>query len=86
MYNRKMSISSIVKKILNKIKCKCRCFSDCEISYNASLKRNNTNTNLNNNTNNNENTNINNVSVINTPNTEHRPLPRIPENNYVVIE
>jgi hypothetical protein len=57
------------------------------VTYNASLRRNNTNSNLNTNTNTNENTNINNNNInISTPNTQRRELPRIPENNYVVIE
>jgi hypothetical protein len=53
-----------------------------EMAYNASLKRNNSNLHTNTNTNTNENTNINNVSVVNSPNTEHRPLPNI----YTIIE
>jgi hypothetical protein len=61
-----------------------------EMAYNTSLrksKKNNENINNNENENNNEttNTNINNIQI-STPNTQRRELPRIPENNYVVIE
>ena len=61
-----------------------------ELSINNSLrksKKNNENINNNENENNNEtiNTNINNIQI-STPNTQHRALPQIPENNYVVIE
>jgi hypothetical protein len=83
-----MTIKSIVKKFLERVKCRCACFTKCnmEIVYNASMRKKSKKNN-NNENNENTNTNINNV-VVNNPNNEGRALPAIPreQNIYVTVE
>ena len=90
-----MGLKDVILGILKNIKCKFQCFGNCavEIAYHASLRKTkknkiqNTLENTIENTNTNTIENTNNITI-STPNTEHRPLPRIPisENNYVVVE
>ena len=69
-------MGNIIAKVVKKVRCNCKCISDCEISINKnSIKRKESNNNVNTN-----NVNTNNV-VVNTPNTERRQLPAIPQQN-----